>query len=166
MTDLERAGEQIAFARGYSLRLIDSIDPADWFRIPSAGVSHIGWQIGHLAFAEYRLVLARVRGPKPGDDQLISEEFTRLFGARSTPDADASRYPGPAAIRATLDRVHAQVLTELPRFDAAALAAPMESPHAIAKTKMESLFWCAAHELVHAGQIGLLRRQLGKEPLW
>ena len=29
-----------------------------------------------------------------------------------------------------------------------------------------SLLWCAHHEMVHAGQIGLLRRYLGFAPVW
>jgi hypothetical protein len=166
MTDLERACEQIVFARGYSLRLIDSVDVSDWFRIPPAGVSHVAWQVGHLAFAEYRLCLVRIRGQKPADSELFSEEFMRSFGAGSVPKADASGFPSVASIRATLERVHAQVLTELPRIDPATLGDPLEMPHPIAKTKLASLFWCAAHEMVHAGQIGLLRRQLGNDPLW
>jgi hypothetical protein len=166
MTDLERAGERISFARAYSLRLIDTIDPGDWFRIPSAGVSHVGWQVGHLAFAEFRLVLLRVRGPAPDDKELISEEFAKQFGINSVPEADASRYPSAASIRATLDRIHERVLKELKLLDPAKLNQPLDPPHSIAKTKLEALFWCSAHELVHTGQIGLLRRQLGQSPMW
>ncbi len=39
----------------------------------------IAWQVGHLAMAEYRLALERIRGPQPQDAGLISEEFLRLF---------------------------------------------------------------------------------------
>jgi hypothetical protein len=39
-------------------------------------------------------------------------------------------------------------------------------PHPLVKTKLWALLWCAQHESVHAGQIGLLRRQLGYSPLW
>jgi uncharacterized damage-inducible protein DinB len=34
------------------------------------------------------------------------------------------------------------------------------------RTKLEALFWCSQHELIHAGQIALLRRLIGKEPQW
>ena len=36
----------------------------------------------------------------------------------------------------------------------------------MAQTKLDSLFWCAHHEMLHAGQIGLVRRLLGQAPLW
>jgi len=38
---------------------------------------------------------------------------------------------------------------------------PPLKPLSLAKTKLWSLLWCAQHEMVHAGQIGLLRRLLG-----
>ena len=91
MTELERAKEQIAFAHGYALRLIEQTDPAEWFRIPTAGVSNIAWQVGHLAFADYRLALLRLRGKLPSDKELIPDEFLRSYGADSVPDAVAFR---------------------------------------------------------------------------
>jgi DinB superfamily len=166
VTELERAREQIAFSRAYTVRLIDSIEPADWFRMPSAGVSHIAWQVGHLTYAQYRLVLVRLRGQLLSDKELIPEEFVKSFSARSTPDADPAHYPRPDEIRTVMDCVHKRALDDLSTCDPARLAAPNDPPHPLAKTKLESLFWCAAHEMLHAGQIGLLRRQLGHQPMW
>jgi hypothetical protein len=164
VNDLERAIEQIKFSRFYTQRFLDTIDPADWFRTPGA-VTHVAWQTGHIAFAEYRLALFRIRGQKPGDADLISEGFLQLFNSRNPPH-EAAHYPTVAEIRATLDRVHARVLEEVPAYGAALLAEPTNPEHPIAKTKMASLFWCAQHELVHAGQIALLRRELGLAPIW
>jgi hypothetical protein len=166
MTDLERAVEQIAFARGYTLNLLDGIDAADWFRVPPAGVTHIAWQFGHLTFAQYRLALVRIRGQAATDRELIPDEFLRVFSSKTIPEADPAKYPSVEAIRATAERVHARVLRELPEHDAAMLDEWLDPPHPIAKTRLASLFWCSAHELVHAGQIALLRRQLGHAPKW
>ncbi len=33
-------------------------------------------------------------------------------------------------------------------------------------TKLRALLWCAHHEMLHAGQMGLLRRHLGYPPMW
>jgi hypothetical protein len=38
--------------------------------------------------------------------------------------------------------------------------------HAFAKTNLRALLWCAQHEMLHAGHIGLLRRHLGYPPMW
>jgi hypothetical protein len=166
MSRLQLAVEQIRFARDYTLRLLDHVEEKDWFRTPPGGVTHVAWQAGHLAMAEYRLALERIRGSREEDEALIAGDFLRRFARESVPDADASRYPPPAEIRAVLDRVHRQVLLELPGLAEEELDRAVLKPHALVKTKLWSLLWCAQHEMVHAGQIGLLRRQLGNPPLW
>src|SRR3984893_2789546 len=104
MTRLQLAIEQIIFARKYTIGLLEQTPASEWFRQPQGGVSHIAWQVGHLAFAEYRLALWRIRGPQTQDDALFSQEFVRLFGPNSVPDVDPAKYLAPAEIRAALDR--------------------------------------------------------------
>jgi hypothetical protein len=163
---LQLAIEQIVFARNYTTGLLDQTPAAEWFRQPPGSVSHVAWQVGHLAYAEYRLALWRIRGPQPRDDALFAPEFLRLFGANSVPSADPGNYLPPAEIRAALDRVHEQVLRELPNLNEAELDQVVPHPHPFATTKLRALLWCAHHEMLHAGQIGLLRRHLGYPPLW
>ena len=162
MSRLQLAIEQVVFARNYTLGLLDQTKTEDWFRMPSRGISNVGWQVGHIAFSEYRLALWRIRGPQAQDDDLFSPEFKRLFGANSVPEANSS-YPADQ-LRAVLSRVHEQVLRELPGLDE--LDQPVPHPHPFAKTKLLALLWCAHHEMLHAGQIGLLRRHLGYPPMW
>jgi hypothetical protein len=166
MSRLTLAIEQLQIARKYSLWLLDHVKEEDWFRQPPGGVSHIGWQVGHLAFAEYRMCLDRIRGRQPEDEALISPESLKLFGRDSVPVADAKKYPSQKEIRAVLDRVHQQTLEELPKLTEADLDSPIVRPHPRVQTKLWAVIWCAQHEGVHAGQIGLLRRQLGYPPLW
>jgi hypothetical protein len=165
MTRLELAIEQIVFARNYTIELLDQTPVDEWFRQPPGGVSHVAWQVGHVAYAEYRLALWRIRGPLPQDSALISETHRGLFGYESVPDADTAKYPSQADLRAVLDRVHEQVLREVRGMDEGELDQPVPHPHPFAKTKLRALLWCAHHEMLHAGQIGLLRRQLGYPPL-
>lgn len=163
---LRAALNGITFAREYTLALLDTIPIADWFRVPPAGVSHVGWQVGHLATAQYRLCLARTRGPRSEDTVFMPEGFVRAFGATSAINPDPAAYPPANFVREVFDRVHQRVLAEVPTLDDAALNAPLEMPHRICRTKFDCLPWCGRHELVHAGQIGLLRRQLGFDPVW
>ena len=166
MNRLQTALDRIKFSRDYTLRLLENIAPADWFRMPSPAVTHIGWQVGHLAVAEYRLTLVRARGELPQDASLVASPFLKQFGKDSVPDPDASKYPSPSDIRGVLDRVHAQALRELVELPEAQWDAAPSPPHPLFKTKLDGLFWCADHEMLHAGQIGLLRRLLGHSPLW
>jgi hypothetical protein len=161
---LQFAIAQIEFARKYTIGLLDQTPAADWFRLPAGGVSHVGWQVGHIAFSEYRLALWRIRGAQPEDDCLFTPAFKRLFGANSVPQANTAY--ASEEVRSVLDRVHAQVLLELPRLDETELDQPVPHPHPYVKTKLLALLWCAHHEMLHAGQIGLLRRHLGYPPMW
>lgn len=164
---LHEALTQIRFARAYSLGLIESFDPADWFRMPAGGVTHLAWQVGHLAMAQYRLVIERVRGARPGDEAVMPPDFLARFVRDSVPDPDPARYPNPAAIRAVFDRTHEWVLAEVADWPDADLdAPPAMTSHKLCQTKLECLRWCSAHEMLHAGQIGLLRRMLGQPALW
>jgi hypothetical protein len=162
---LHDALAQIAFARGYTQSILAEIDEGQWFAMPPSCPTHVAWQVGHLAMAEYGLCLFRQRGRQEVDLSLMSSSFRKLFSRGSVPVADASSYPPPAEIRATLDRVHAQVLIEAPAFTAEQLAQPVESPYAVEATRLGCLLFCSHHEMLHAGQLGLLRRLLGQAPI-
>jgi hypothetical protein len=165
VSDLRLLLDQIRFARRYALGLLDCVPPSEWFTMPG-GVTHVAWQAGHLAFGQFRLALERVRGPRPDDADVLPPAYFSLFGRDSFPDADASKYPTPGEIRAVMDRVHDRVLTDLALLPEADLDAPPLTPHRLAATKREVLVWCSHHEMIHAGQLALLRRQLGLAPQW
>jgi hypothetical protein len=97
--------------------------------------------------------------------QLMSSGFRKLFSRGTTPEWDAAKYPAPAEIRATFDRVHAQALREIPAFTAEQLTEPSDRPYAGYPSKLGALLFCPLHEMIHAGQIGLLRRLMGKAPV-
>ena len=158
--------DQIRFARSYTTRLLDHTPQEEWFEIPLGGVSHVGWQVGHLIVAGYNLTLKRARGRLPGDEKLVSDEMLARFGRESVADPDMGDRFSAAILRATYDRVHDRIQAELPGIPAAQWELPLDPPHMICKTRLECLAWCGQHEMVHAGQIGLLRRLLGHAPVW
>lgn len=162
---LSLAIQQIEFSRNYTLTLLNGVNEEDWFRQPTEDVTHLAWQVGHLAMAEYMLTMVRMRGKRPEDEELISKKFVRLFLKGSTPEADATKYPAPEEILRVFHAVHQQALAELPNTPAEELNVQVPEPHAVFDTKLGSLFFCASHEMLHAGQIGLLRRLLGKAPV-
>lgn len=165
MNRLQFAIDQISGVRAYTLGLLNGTKADDWFKIPTAGVSHIGWQVGHLTIAQYRLALLKIRGEMPEDSDLIPADYVALFG-RGSPAANTAIYPTVDKLREVFDAVHAQALKELPGLSESELDVVLPQPHPIAKTPFTSLIWCGLHEMTHAGQIGLLRRQLGYDPLW
>lgn len=162
---LDLAIRQIQFARNYMLELIEDVDTSRWFEIPPGGPSHIAWQVGHLAMAEYGLTLFRQRGRQPVDTELMTSRFRKRFSRGSQPSADSEDYPPPNEIKTVLQRVHEQALSELPKFSEELLNEPVEMPFTAYPTKLGALLFCSHHEMIHAGQIGLIRRQLGMDPV-
>ncbi|MEK6270466.1 MAG: DinB family protein [Planctomycetales bacterium] len=157
--------QQIRTAREYTLSLLEDLQPEDWYQMPSPPISHIAWQVGHIAMAQFRLCLERLRNLQPGDWDLISKNFLRTFAKGTVPAEDLSDYPKPDEIKAVLHRVYDAVLKEISNYEEHDLEVPFRNPHPIFKTKKEALFFSAQHEMLHAGQIGILRRLLGKSPV-
>jgi uncharacterized damage-inducible protein DinB len=95
----------------------------------------------------------------------MSSRFRKKFSRGSAPDPDPDNNPSPDEIRSVFDRVHQQVLTELPGHTEQDLQEKIDEPYAVFDTKLGALYFCASHEMLHAGQIGLIRRLLGKSPV-
>jgi uncharacterized damage-inducible protein DinB len=83
----------------------------------------------------------------------------------TTASSDRGSHPAPEEILAVLDRVHQQVLIEVPRFPDTELDQPIDPPHAVVATRYGSMLFAGDHEMLHAGQIGFLRRLMGKPPV-
>ena len=164
MTRLTVLTEALVFARRYTISLLDTIPAEDWFRMPAGVPTHVAWQVGHLAMAEHRLILERVCGAAG----LLAPEFLTRFGRDSVADPDPASHPSPADLRATFDRVHAATLESLATVPDGALDDPVVgfAKHRLCAVKWEFIRWAGHHEMVHAGQLGLLRRILGQKPVW
>ncbi len=165
MSRIELLIGQLQTARGYTAGLVDSIAGDDWFRQPSEGVTHVAWQVGHIAAAEYFLTMNRIRGARESDADVIPPSFLKAFGKGSTVQSDPDVYPAVDEIRQVFDRVHRQAIEELSETADAVLDEPVDPPHPMFSTKLGALTFAPMHEMVHAGQIGLIRRLLGNEPL-
>ena len=150
----------------YSLMVLEGTDPADWFSIPDGASTHIGWQVGHLAVAEYGLALGVCRGSRESDEGLISAAFRSAYGRGSSPVAGPEGNPGADRILELLSGVHRQVLEEVAGFSDDLLAESAGVEHPMFETRGGALGWCIHHEFTHAGQISLLRRLLGYQPRW
>jgi hypothetical protein len=113
--------------------------------------------------AQYGLGLFRMRGRRAEDTTLMSSQFRKKFSKGSTPDPNPARNPSPGEIREVFQRVYDQVMEELPHYSEDQLEEPVDKPFMLFPTKLGGLYFCSAHEMMHAGQIGLLRRLLGKQ---
>ena len=148
----------------HTLDRVDTVPLEDWFTIPAGGVSHVAWQVGHLAATQYRLCLERLRPRTAADEDLIPDGMLKQFGRTSQPDA----VTGFTAeqIRSAFDAVHARVLEEVAAYPDADLDAAPLLPHPFFSTRIAGLRYAPLHEMIHCGQIAMIRRMLGQNPIW
>ena len=164
---LETAVRQIEFARRYTLSLLEDLEVAQWYWIPDCDTytTHIAWQAGHIAMAQYGLTLFQQRGRGDNDSKLMSGKFRKLFMRATVAKPEPDLNPTPDEILGVLNNVQQQMLVEMPDFDGDGLDEKLGAPHAAYDTKLGAILFASHHEMVHAGQIGMLRRLMGKDPL-
>lgn len=157
--------EQMRWARQYTLQIIDSIPHPLWYERPGSAPTHVAWQVGHLAVSQYGLMLFRQRGRAPGDLDLMPGWLRKQFGRGTKPSATSQDMPSPDELLNRLNKIHEQSLHEVAELPADLLAEPTEMPFTAYPIKLGALLFCPIHESLHAGQIGLLRRLHGLEPI-
>ena len=163
MSRLSEALDQIDFTRRYVLERLD-VPFSQWFTVTPGGVSHIAWQVGHMAIAEYRLCLARLRPRTAADEELMPDAFLAMFARESLPP-EVTGFT-PEEIHKAFNAVHARVMEELPGYPDADLDLPPLIPHDLFTTRIAGLRYAPLHEMIHCGQLAMIRRLLGYKPVW
>jgi len=161
----ELTKQRIQFTDNMIRDFIGQLEPEIWFRMPDEGVTHIAWQVGHLTVANYGLGMARIRGKKAEDAGLVMESYFQNFGRGSVPSKDQSIYPSAERMIELYNRVNDQLKVELESYTLEQLAEPSLPDHPLFKPKFETLVFLPYHAMMHLGQMGLLRRLAGKDPL-
>ena len=156
---------QIQFARQYILELLDATPQELWFQIPEGHRTHIAWQVGHLAVSQYGLLMFRIRGRQSEDLKLIPGKFRKAYGRESTPSTEPDGQPTAAQLLTRMSDVYQCAMSELDAIDPSLLNESIERPYAAYPTKLGAILFCPIHEMLHAGQIGVIRRGLGLTPL-
>ena len=164
-TRIQSALGRVDIARGFTKQFLAGLTPEEWFWTPPEVTTHIAWQVAHLSVAQYRLCLERIRGRAGADDAFMPVAYLERFMLGSQPVAGVGGNPPLEEIQRVFDAVHQQSLAELGARTDEELDVPLEQPRPLFKTKLGAVEWCAQHEFVHAGQIALLRRLMGKAPL-
>jgi hypothetical protein len=162
---LELAIDRIRGSRLFTRQFLQDLVDAEWYWAPPQFTTHLAWQVGHLAVAQYNLCLRRMRGRTTADESLISDAYIEAFKLGSKPAAEPEKNPPLEEIKSVFEAVHQRSIDELGGRTEAELDEPLEQPHPRFKTKLGAVEWCPLHEMVHAGQIAMLRRLMGKPPL-
>jgi DinB family protein len=115
------------------------------------------WQLGHLACVEDE-VCWLFGAP----DRLVAADLRAACSSGcATPNA-ATRYPPLGDLWKLLDGTHARLLGLLERAQDVDLDRPPREPNRFFRSLGQAVYEVALHETYHVGEIGALRKALGK----
>ncbi|MCX5659032.1 MAG: DinB family protein [Planctomycetota bacterium] len=144
---------------GYTQKLVADISDAQMTAQPVAGqtMNHPAWVLGHLCMA------SNGAGVLLGLPPALAEAWKDLFEMKTTPLADASRYPSKAEMLASLEALHERASIRVLKTSPDELGQP--SPER-ARARFPSIgdfvaFLMTSHETTHLGQLSAWRRAMG-----
>jgi uncharacterized damage-inducible protein DinB len=131
---------------------VEGVTHEESCRTPPGGGNSLNWVLGHIVASRNDILKLLGEPPCWSED----EAAPYLRGSAGMSDPAAAR-PLPE-IADALERSHAAIHSKLEKMSADDLAKPTAKG-----TVGADLAFFQFHESYHAGQIGLLRRSLGKE---
>jgi hypothetical protein len=142
---------------------IEDLSDAELMQRPAPGTNHIIWQIGHLIKAEHGIVETVCPGSMP--------PLPEGFADRYTTETAASDDPANFHSREELLRLAAEqrqgTLAAIDSLSAADLDQPSPERLQMFGPNVGYIFaMLGGHWQMHAGQWAVLRRKLGRAPLF
>lgn len=145
------------FARKATMGFLDGFEGDAFHTAFAPGGGTAAYIVGHIAFTDDMTL--RMLAEREGT---LSDAEQKLFGGGASPAEQASEYPpGPELIQ-TMTGLRSSLLGYFREQSEEQLLAPVEGPMAqFGDTRAKLMASLAWHEALHAGQLTVLRRQLG-----
>ena len=141
-------------------RFTDDLQPREYLHRPTDKCNCTAWLLGHLALSD-RSVLERL-GVK--DLPELPEGFQKRF-SREAGCPEANEFGDVAQIWPVFEKHRSALMAVVQRAPQELLDKPMEKPHPMFATPGEMVNFMALHASMHAGQITIIRRSLGRPPI-
>lgn len=127
------------------------------------GSNHIAWQIGHCLLAEHGLM----ESLKPGSMPKLPEGFAERYTSSTAKLDSASAFHTKATYVELMESLRNAAIKVLEAFPVAELEDPSVPPWSGFLPTKAAMFRCVGeHWLMHTGQWALVRRKLGRAPLF
>jgi len=130
---------------------------------PVPGANHIAWQLGHLLVSEHDMVEAACPGSMPALPAGFADKYKAEASKLDSPDAFHSK----SVYMNVFEQQRAGTFKALEKLSDADLdkAAP-EKFRSFLKSVGDLFVMQGTHWLMHAGQWAILRRKLGRKPVF
>ena len=146
-----------------STSYLEHLTDEDMMHRPAPGCNHIKWQVGHLIVSEYNMISSCIVDTIPELPAGFAEKYTK-----ETADSnDASAFHSKVQLMELYEKQRNATLAALESLSDDDL--DKESPESIrsyAPNFGSAFIMQDIHWVMHAGQWAVIRRQLGREPLF
>ena len=154
---------QLAFGRDTVLMTVEDFSEAELLVRPVPAANHPYWQLGHLCDIEVDLVnsiRARTLAEPAG-------EFRERFSSRGTKDDATLPTFGKEELLSLFGANREKTIALLKEMTAVELDAPAREDYAHIAPQVADLLMLIVHQgMMHAGQMQVARRKLGKPILF
>ena len=142
---------------------LEDLTDAELLVRPVPGANHIAWQLGHLIVSENNLVDSAFPGSMPA----LPKGFAEKHNNETAASDDAAAFSSKAEYLKLQSEQRAGTLAALTRVCDADLDKPGPEKYRNFMPKMADVFTIQGnHWLMHAGQWAVVRRKLGRKPLF
>ena len=151
----------LTFTKNLLVRYVQDLSPEEYLHRPVPAANCVAWLLGHLTLVDRRTI-----GACFGAENLpaLPEGFEKQF-SRGPGCPQAGEF-GDVTRLLPLMLIHRDLLIEKTRTATPELLGrDMEKPHPMFATPGEMISFISAHCAMHAGQITIIRRSLGRPPL-
>jgi len=143
-----------------SVGYLEDLTDQELFHRPAKVANHINWQLGHLIASEHDMTEKVAPGSMPPLPAGFAEKYTKDTAASD----DATKFLRKADLLKVFEEQRAASLKALDKLSEADLDKPTGVEYAPNVGTMFSMH--GTHWVMHAGQWAVVRRQLGRKPMF
>jgi uncharacterized damage-inducible protein DinB len=142
---------------------LEDLEDEHLFLRPAETANHIAWQLGHLISAEHQMTTSVCPGSMPDLPEGFAERYTKDTASIDDP----AQFHSKSEYRELMQQQRAATIAALEKLGDDELDAPApEAMREYVPTVGAVFALHGTHAMMHAGQWTVVRRQLGRPPLF
>ena len=156
----EALAHSLTISKSMLHRFSDDLKPQEYLHRPTPRANCVAWLIGHLAISDRRTLV------RLGVEDLptLPEDFEKRF-SRDEGCPQAGEFGDVSILLPIFDSHREKLIETVKKASNEQLNKPLEKTTPMFKSIGEMVNFMALHSAMHAGQITIIRRSLGRPPL-